>query len=76
MRHALEEFGTLAQATDADVLVLQHHFDDAENRIRAQVVAMVEAFAALEDFVFAQTGIFERALWGDANTRNSAGEKG
>ena len=37
LRHALEEFVALAQAADADVLVLQHRLDDAEDRFGAQV---------------------------------------
>ena len=62
MRHALEEFVAFTQAANTDVLVFQHRLDDAENRFRAEVVAVIEAFDVLEDFVFAQAGIFERAL--------------
>src|SRR5262245_40906102 len=62
LRHALEEFVALTQATDADVFVLQHRFDDAENRFRAEVVAVIEAFDAFEDFFLAQARIFEGAL--------------
>src|ERR1043165_2426877 len=62
LRHALEEFVAFAQTADADVLVLEHRLDDAENRFRAQVVAMVEAFDAFEDFVFAESRILQRAL--------------
>ena len=51
-----------AQSANANVLVFEHRLDDAENRFRAEVVAVIEAFDVLEDFVFAQAGIFERAL--------------
>src|SRR5207249_9093383 len=60
--HALEEFVTLAQAADTDVFVLQHGFDNPENRFRAQVVAVIKAFNVRVNFVLAQAGIFERAL--------------
>src|ERR1022692_3076234 len=62
LRHALEEFVAFAQSAYADILVLQHRFDDAKDRFRAQVIAAVEHFNLLEDFIFAKAGIFDRAL--------------
>jgi len=41
--------------------VLQHRFDDAENRFRAEVVAAIEAVYFFENLVFAQARILQRA---------------
>src|ERR1017187_482616 len=60
--HGLEKFVAFPQTADADVLVLQHGFDDAQNRLRAQVVTMVETLHAFKDFLLAQAGKLERAL--------------
>src|ERR1051325_9454569 len=60
--HALEEFVAFAQAANADILVFEHRLDDAENRFRTQVIAAVKLFHVLENLIFAQAGVFERAL--------------
>ena len=41
-----EELVALAQAAHADVLVLEHRLDDAQDRLRTQVVAAVELLHA------------------------------
>ena len=40
LRHALEEFVSFGQAADADVLVFQHRFNDAENWFWVEIVAV------------------------------------
>src|SRR5438552_12761800 len=60
--HAFEEFVAFTQSPHANVLVLEHRFDDAKNGFRPEVIAMIEALHAFKDFVFAQAGVLERAL--------------
>ena len=60
--HALEEFVAFAQTAHADVLVFEHGLDDAQDWLRAEVIAAVEFLHILEDLVLVQAGIFESAL--------------
>src|SRR5258708_19613659 len=59
---ALEKLIAFAAAADHYVLVLEHGLDDAQYRFGAQIIGAIKAVNGLEDFVFAQAGIFEGAL--------------
>jgi hypothetical protein len=66
----LKEFETFTRAADEHVAVFEHRFENAPRRAArdeelaelVEVIAVVELLERLEDFVFAQARIFERAL--------------
>src|SRR5436305_5345023 len=62
LTEALEEFVALTAAADKDVFVFEHRFDDAKDGFGPEVVSAIKAVHLLEDLVFAEAGVFERAL--------------
>src|SRR3569623_550392 len=60
--HGAEEFVAFAEAADANVLVFQHRFDDAQNRFRTKIILAVEPLDGFENLFLAQAWIFESGL--------------
>src|SRR5438477_12850281 len=54
LAEALEEFVAFAQAADANIFVLEHRLDDAENRFRAEVIAAIQTGHRLKYFGLSQ----------------------
>src|SRR6266487_1256683 len=59
---ALEEFITLAATADENVFILEHRFDDPQDRFGPQVIGTIKALHGFKDFILAQTGVFQGAL--------------
>src|SRR5580658_8275668 len=62
LAQALEEFVSFSAAAHADVLVLQHRLDDAQNRFGTQIIGAIKSVHRLKNFVLVQSGILQRTL--------------
>src|SRR5436190_3876283 len=59
---ALEKFVAFAETAHTDVLVLKHRFDNAEDRLRPEIVGAVKAIDRLKYLLLTQARVLKGAL--------------